>query len=182
MALNHTSQYAELTDEQFKIIGKIVIEWSNIEFVQKLILSRLLFTNEYLGRSYTDNISAVRVQESIKEAVDLQRYRYQNRLVNNELLTKIEELNNKVTEVRAKRNKFAHFCWTRSNDEEIFGTNFSGGIPDTKKHRRGTVTLKIKEMNELYEQSYNLVDQLSEVYYHLPEVKEDEIIKLIKAE
>ena len=180
--INHTSKYAELTDDQFKTIGKIVIEWSNIEFLQKLILSRLLFTNEFLSRSFTDQMSAVKVQESINEALDIQLQRYQGKLIPEKVIENIRSLNKKVTEVRGKRNKFAHFCWSRSNDEEIFGTNFSGGIPDSKKYRRGVVTLNRKEMENLYKETYDLVDKLSEIYESLPEIKEEEIIKNIKAE
>jgi hypothetical protein len=43
MPLNHTSEYAELIDEQFALIGRLVIEWSNIEFLLGVLLSRLLF-------------------------------------------------------------------------------------------------------------------------------------------
>jgi hypothetical protein len=182
MALNHTSQYAELTDDQFKIIGKIVIEWSNIEFLQKIILCRLLFTNEFLGRSFTDQISAARVQVAINEAIEIQLKRYQGKLISKSVLEELLALNKEVTEIRGKRNKFAHFCWSRSNDEEIFGTNFSGGVPKTKKQKRGTITLNLSEMHNLYQQSYELVEKLSLMLDKLPEIDEEEIIKRLKAE
>jgi hypothetical protein len=50
MPLNHTSEYAELTNEQFALIGRLVIEWSNIEFLLGVLLSRLLFMPEFVGR------------------------------------------------------------------------------------------------------------------------------------
>lgn len=41
MPLNHNSIYAELTDCHFKLIGKIVVEWSNIEFLLGVVDSRI---------------------------------------------------------------------------------------------------------------------------------------------
>ena len=182
MALNHTSKFADLTDEQFRLIGKIVIEWSNIEFLQKQILCRLLVTNEFLGRTFTDQISAARVQEAIKEAIELQTKRYQGKFVSDSIVEELVSINNRVSEIRGKRNKFAHFCWSRSNDEEIFGTNFSGGMPDTKKHRKSVVTLNIDEMNTLYQKSYELVESLTVLLDKLPKLTEETIIKTLKAE
>ena len=52
MPLNHTSQFAELTDDQFKLIGKVFVEWVNIEIMQKLVLSRLLFSPDFISRTY----------------------------------------------------------------------------------------------------------------------------------
>lgn len=92
MPLNHTSQFAELTDEQFKLIGKIVVEWANIEFLQKLILSRLLFSAEFISRTYTDRMSAVRVQDAIKEAVDLHHQRYRANIISENILSEIESV------------------------------------------------------------------------------------------
>jgi hypothetical protein len=46
--LNHASRFSELTDDQFKLIGQIVVEWANIEFLQKIILSRLLLSPDFL--------------------------------------------------------------------------------------------------------------------------------------
>ena len=47
--LNH-SKYSDLTAAQYEALGKLFVEWSNIEFMLGLILSRLLFTPEFLGR------------------------------------------------------------------------------------------------------------------------------------
>lgn len=143
MSLNHTSIYAELTDQQFKMIGKIVVEWTNIEFLQKQILGQLLFTPEFLSRTFSDLITAARIQDAIKEAVALHRRRYCCKVINDEILIEIEQVNNAVTVARAHRNKFAHFCWCRSSDEEIFGTNFSGGLPDSKNIENHIYHLKM---------------------------------------
>ncbi|MBN1800436.1 MAG: hypothetical protein JW891_02965 [Candidatus Lokiarchaeota archaeon] len=176
MPLNHTSQFAELTDDQFKLIGKIVVEWANIEFLQKQILSRLLFSAEFISRTYTDRISAVQIQEAIRESVDLHRHRYNSNIVSEDILTNIENVNKEVDNARIHRNKFAHFCWTRSTDEKIFGTNFSAGLPGSKKHRRSDTVITNKELEQLYKESYDLVEKINQIIEKLPELKEEDFI------
>lgn len=182
MSLNHTSQFAELTDDQFSLIGKVVVEWANIEFLQNLVLSRLIFSPEFISRTYTDRMSAVNVQDAIKESVDLHRHRYAAKIINEEILTEIERINQEVHKARTHRNKFAHFCWTRSTDEEIFGTNFSGGLPKSKKHKKSFVVIKNEELNALYKESYELVDTLSQILKKLPELNEEDLVLKVKAE
>jgi hypothetical protein len=65
MSLNHATQSSQLTDEHFKAIGKLVVEWANIEFTLRSTLTRLLLTPDFLGRTYTDQMSAARVQEAM---------------------------------------------------------------------------------------------------------------------
>lgn len=182
MPLNHTSQFAELTDDQFKLIGKIVVEWANIEFLQKLILSRLLFSAEFISRKYTDRMSAVRIQDAIKEGVDLHRQRYRAHIISEDILSDIEKVNKEVQTARIHRNKFAHFCWTRSTDEEIFGTNFSAGLPDTKKHNKSFIVVKNRELEQLYKESFDLVDKINQILEKLPEIKEEDLARRPKTE
>ena len=173
MPLNHTSQYAELTDEHYKAIGKIVIEWSNIEFLLGVLLSRLLVTPEFLARSYTDHMSAVKLQEAIKEGVEIQRQRYGCKLITENELAQIIKINNHVTTLRSTRNKFVHFCWTRRNDEEIFGTNLSGGLSSGKKHKKSFITFTVSELSSFHKQAYEVVDELSTLVQALPKMEED---------
>lgn len=182
MPLNHTSQFAELTDKQFKLIGKIVVEWANIEFHQKLILSRLLFSPEFISRTYTDRMSAVRVQDAIKESVDLHRHRYGTNVISENILSEIEKVNEEVHKARTHRNKFAHFCWTRSTDEEIFGTNFSAGLPESKKHKKSYIVVKNKKLEQLYKESFDLVDKINQILEKLPEMEEEDLAKNVKTE
>ncbi|ACN17030.1 hypothetical protein HRM2_39720 [Desulforapulum autotrophicum HRM2] len=182
MSLNHTSKFAELTNEQFQLIGKIVVEWANIEFLQKQILSRLLFSPEFISRTYTDRMSAVKVQESIKESIALHRNRYRANIVNEEILHEIERVNEEVHNARAHRNKFAHFCWFRSTDEEICGTNFSAGLPESKKGKKSFITINNTELNRLYKESYNLVDKINKLIDKLPEIEEETLTRITLTE
>lgn len=181
MPLNHTSQFAELTDDQFKLIGMVVVEWANIEFLQKNILSRLLLNPEFVSRIYTDFFSLNRMQEAIKEAINLHRYRYANKIVNDEILTKIERLCGQIQKARTKRNKFAHFCWMRNSDEAIFGTNFSFGLPHSKKAKKSleksSIVITNEELSKLYNESYNLVNSLTEILKALPTINEEELVR-----
>jgi hypothetical protein len=174
--LNHASKYSALTDAQYAAIGRAVVEWANVELLLGVLLARLLATPEFLARTYTDSISAVRLQEAIVEAVEIHRVRYGYRLVSQEALTEILEVNNRVTRLRAVRNKFAHFCWMRSNDEEIFGTSFSGGIWSPKRERRDNIVLKVSELAALNEEAHLLVEQLMKLVGKLPEITEESLL------
>lgn len=97
MPLNHVSTYSDLTDEQYSAIGRLVVEWSNVEHLLSVLLSRLLCTPEYLGRTYTAGLTAVRIQTAISEAVDVHRHRYGRRLMKEPELAAIESANIRVT-------------------------------------------------------------------------------------
>lgn len=177
MPLNHVSIYSELTDEHFKSIGKIVVEWSNIEFLLGVLLSRLLVTPEFLARSCTNHMSAYKIQEAIKEGVDIHTVRYKCKIISKTVLDEITSINNTITELRATRNKFAHFCWSRSTDDEIFGTNFSGGLVDSKKYARSYVTYTLSELSSFYSEAYKIVDKLSSLVNSIPVMEENSITK-----
>lgn len=173
MPFNHSSQYAELTDEHFQAIGKLTVEWSNIEHLLGVLLSRLLVTPAFLARTYTDHMSGAKRQEAIKEAVEIHRCRYGYKLVSEKHIKHILDLNSQITHLRLIRNKFAHFCWSRSNDGEIFGTNLSGGIPEGRKHKRSFVSYSVAELAEFHQTAFALVNVLSDLIPSLPEMEEE---------
>ena len=172
MPLNHSSRFADLTTEQYAALGRVVVEWSNIEYLLGVLLSRLLRTPEYLGRTYADGLSAVRLQAAIDEAIAIHRHRYGARRVGEETLSRAAELNTRVTRLRSERNKISHFCWTRSNDEELFGSSLSGGVPDAKWQRRTSKTLTLSELGRIHEESFAIAEELMQLVDSLPEVEE----------
>lgn len=109
MPLNHLSKFSELTEEHFKAIGKLVVEWSNIEHLLGVMLSRLLLTPEFLARSYTDEISASRLQNALSKAIGIHGHRYNCKFIEKSILQEIEEINVKITRIRSLRNKFGSF-------------------------------------------------------------------------
>ena len=171
--LNHT-KYSDLTDEQYKILGQNFIEWSNIEFMLGILLSRLLFTPEFLGRTYSDQMSAVKLEAAIKNALDIHCHRYGNSVVSKELSQEIKEILSSVSKCRTLRNKLAHYLWMRSNDTEIFGSKMSG-----RQYRIGvkedSITISLSELKENHEQAHSLVGQLQRLIIdRLPKIEEEQ--------
>jgi hypothetical protein len=173
MPLNHTSKYAELTDEQFALIGRLVIEWSNLEFLLGVLLSRLLSTPEFLGHVYSDEMGASRIQRALKKALDIHRHRYGCRLVPPEAQDDIVRIDADIEKFRRLRNRFSHFCWCRSNDQEIFGSRLSGLVHPSKRLDKDSMKVSVSELEEVYRNAYQLVDRLSAVIQRLPETNED---------
>lgn len=174
MPLNHSSKYAELTPRQFEVIGRLVVEWSNIQFLLGVLLSRLLFTPEFLGRVYTDELMASRLQSALGKALSIHRHRYGNGVVSEELAAEIRALNTEIEQIRGKRNKFSHFCWCRWSDEQIFGSGLSGHVPPSKQLDRDSMVVTVKELEELYRESYAVVDRLCATLEKLPSISEEE--------
>jgi hypothetical protein len=160
MPLNHTSEFAALTDEQHAGIGRVVVEWSNVEYVLSVLLSRLLRTPEYLGRTYSAGLAAVRLQAAISEAIEIHRHRYGCKLIAEELLVRIESSNNRVTSLRAERNKISHFCWCRTDDESVFGTSFAGGVPSETWERKNSREVSLTDLHRLYTEAHDLTEEL----------------------
>ena len=174
MPLNHTSKSAELTEDQFALVGRLVIEWSNIEFLLGVLLSRLLFTPEFLGRVYSDEMNASRVQFALKKAVEIHRHRYGARIVSTAILDEIMKLNGDIEKYRVLRNKVSHFCWCRSNDDEIFGSDLSWFVPPSKRLDKDSMKISVSELRDIYRDAYQLVERLSAVIQKVPETDEDE--------
>lgn len=178
MPLNHSSEFAELTDVQYIALGKAVVEWANIEQLLSVLLGRLLGAPDFLARTFTDPLSAVRLQEAIHEAVEIQRVRYRERVISGDLLDEIVRINNSVTSLRGVRNKIAHFCWCRHSDESLFGTSFAGGISTPKSERKNTEVLKLSDLTKLHQEAFSLVEQLIVLTERLPRVDEELLLNL----
>ena len=91
-----------------------------------------------------------------------------------ETLDEIVQLNADIEKSRGLRNRFSHFCWSRSNDEEIFGSGLSGFVPPSKRLDKDSMKVSVSELKEVYQNAYQLVERLSDVIQRLPETDEDE--------
>lgn len=178
MPLNH-QKYFELTDEQFKLLGKCLIEFSNIENLLGQILTRLLLTPDFLGRTYTDTMSISTIQRSIDTALEIQNHRYGYSIISRDLCIKIKDINKEVENLRQIRNKFAHYCWSRFGEEKIFGTSFSGKVPNPKKPNADSATLTNDEILDVYNNAYRIVGVLSDLVNALPLLEEGRELKNI---
>ncbi len=177
MPLNHSSKCSEPTNEQFMLIGKIVVEFSNLEFLLSVLLSRLLITPEFLGRIYTDQIAAYKILEAIDNALEIHSKRYNDSIISKQKASEIKDVINLVKTFRPLRNKFAHYCWSRSNDQEIFGTKLSGKLPSKKKPSPDSITVKNSALKLQYEKAFSAVDSLQKILSTLPELLEDSNLK-----
>jgi len=176
MPLNHSSQCTELTEEQYAALGKAVVEWANIEEMLGAIIGRLLVTPDFLARSYTDSLSAARAQEILTQAIEIHRARYQCKQVSEKILDDLTAINEKITTLRAKRNKIAHFCWMRTTDEELWGTNFAGGMPSPKTERRCQAKFTLDDLAITHQECYQIVNQLLSIFDALPKINESGLL------
>lgn len=170
--LNH-GKHSDLTAYQYELLGRNFIEWSNIEFLLGILLSRLLLTPEFLGRTYSDEMSAAKLESAIKNAVHIHRDRYDNRIVTNDLCSEIDEALKLAAEHRAFRNKLAHYLWMRSSDDQIFGSKMSGKLPS---RRRKSDSLKVSshELRDKADSAHLLVEKLKcLIIDHLPKTDEE---------
>lgn len=168
--LNH-SKYSDLTAAQYEVLGKLFVEWSNTEFLLGLVLSRLLFTPEFLGRTYSDEMNAARIETAIFNALDIHKFRYNHAVVSEAEDKNIRCLLKDAAGCRALRNKFAHYLWMRSTDDTIIGFQMSGK-PSQKKRDSDTLKVTLDELCRAHGQSHTLVEKLEKLVLRLPKVSE----------
>jgi hypothetical protein len=180
MPFSHASPFAKLTDEQHQLIGMLVAEWATAEYFLSELLGRLLLAPQFLCRTYTDSLGAVQMQDAICQAVEIHKHRYNARLIDADTLKEILSLNKRIERLRSLRNKFAHFCWMRTSDNQIFGTSLGGAVPSDKRHKRDNASLRVSEIREQYEDLYSAVQRLQDIIYGLPEIPEEAVIAEFK--
>lgn len=164
------------------LIGMFVTEWATAEFYLGVILGRLLLAPEYLSRTYTDSLGAAQVQDAIRQAVGIHKERYSSKLIASNLLDEILALNSQIGKLRSLRNKFAHFCWMRSSDDEMFGTNFSGAALSDKRQKNSFASLKIAEIRQQHKELFDAVERLQTIAEDIPKISEDSAIAAFKTQ
>jgi hypothetical protein len=174
MPSNHSTPLAELTDAQFLAMGKLFVEWSNVEFLLGTLLSRILFVPEILARTYTDQLSASRLEYAIKNAVDVHRRRYSCSVISSELLKRLEKLLLEASSIRKMRNKLAHYCWSRHSDDAIAGFQLSGRQAPDSALARDYQEYTMDKLREEYEHAYGLVERMIELAISIPENEEEQ--------
>lgn len=177
MPMNHGSSYADLTAEQAELIGRFVIEWSNIEFLLSDILARLLMSPNFVSRVFTDSMNAFALQQALDKAIRFHRDRYRFAVIPEPVLERLSRMLSAVDELRGMRNRFSHFCWTRNTDEAIFGTGFSALLPSDKRHKSDYKMLSVAEIRAAHKKAWDLVDDLSALVLALPATTEDDALR-----
>jgi hypothetical protein len=176
MSLNHTSEFSDLTESQYTALGKLVVEWANIEFLLGVILGRLLVTPDFHARTFTDSMSAAKIQDAISEALEIHQKRYRYKLISKKTIDQLIKINKEIITLRANRNKIAHFCWSRDSNDSIWGTNFSGGMPSAKKENKDHKHFSVAELQIINKQAFELVDELERIIESLPKFEEDKLL------
>ena len=168
MTLNHSSKYSELTEQHFSAIGKIVVEWSNIESCLGTILSRLSFSPDLIGSIISNELNAVKLHNSVVKAIDVQRDLYENHFIPEETLKEIENALMRMNAIRVKRNKLSHFLWCRSSDSHIFGFNPIGILASNPKIHKAFQSFSVDDLVSLHHTAYGLVEDLIKIIEKLP--------------
>ena len=99
----------ELTDDHFKAIGKVAVNWSRLEFLLGRAIAELLGTDLKPGRIITTRLSAENLIEIFKQ---LAEYRDPNGKFTNDL----NKLYKCLDKARQKRRLIIHGIWAA--DEE----------------------------------------------------------------
>lgn len=177
MPLNHSSSYADLTAEQAELIGRFIVEWSNIEFLLSDILARLLMSPDFVSRVFTDAMNAFALQQALDKAIRIHRERYGCRVIAEPVLERLDMMLAQVDELRGMRNRFSHFCWARTTDEAIFGTGFSGFLPSDKRQKSDERLLSVTEIRAAHKKAWDLVDGLSMFVLAIPATTEEDALR-----
>ena len=96
------------------------------------------------------------------------------------ILDEVVQLNTDIEKFRGLRNKFSHFYWSRSNDDEIFGSGLSGFAPPSRRLDKDSMKVSVAQLKEVYRSAYQLVERLYVVIQRLPEIDEDESVKQLR--
>lgn len=180
MSIPHTRS-SQLTDEQYSIIGKLLTEFSNMDFLLGLLLNKLLITPDFIGRTYTDKMSAQNKIDAINNALVIHRDRYRGKIVNEKL---IEEIINLIQDIKGSkniRNKFAHYIWSRWTDDKIFGTQMSGQLPNLEKPNRDSLTITNKALLKQFQLANRNTEKMVEIIERLPKFEEEKIFEIFKS-
>jgi hypothetical protein len=178
MTINHSSKFSDLTDDQYKLIGKVIVEFSNLDFLLGTLLSRMLIMPEFLGRTYNDLLMANKLIEGIENAIDIHKERYGFRFIDQNGIQEIQELLVQIKGIKSTRNKFAHYCWSRWDDSKIFGSKLSGKLPKFNNPNADSMTITNNDLEKEYLKAYNAAEKLSSIITTLPELEENKDLPL----
>ncbi|MDO6803928.1 hypothetical protein Q4595_15870 [Wenyingzhuangia sp. 1_MG-2023] len=173
MPINHTSKRSQLTSKQFELIGKLMVEFSNLDYLLGTLLNRLLITPQFLGLTYTDQMMATKKIIAIENAIEIHLKRYDCRIFSEDILKQSLKIIREIKGFKSLRNKFAHYCWSRWSDEKIFGTQMTGKMPNLEKTNKDSITITNSELIKQYEKSYNLVENLEKILEQIPVFEEN---------
>jgi len=184
MPINHVFKFADLTSYQSSLIGKFLLEFSNLEFSFGLLFSKLLMATDLLAMSLLERMTIQSVVTSIKSMLDIHCNSYQYAIITKEQQHSIEEVLQKAEELRKTRNAFAHNIFFKQDEETIVGID----IPKLSVHimkyffkdEGGGIIIKNTELENKIKDCYQLVDELSELLTEMSDNYNEKVKKKIE--
>ena len=142
------------------------------------MLNRLLITPEFLGRTYNDELTSTKIISGIENAIEIHSLRYNYKVIEKTKIEEITKIVSRAKGVNTLRNKFAHYCWTRYTDDQIFGSRLSGKLPKRNKPDKYSVLMTNKELYIEYSKAYEVAEDLMRILKELPEIEEERVFKI----
>jgi len=182
MPLSHATKFMALTPTQHVAFGRIVTEWSNVEFLVETLLIRLSCAPDFLGLALTNDLNISNRISCLKNLIKINRHRYTPPRLSDDIERRLNGIILEISRLKDYRNRFVHYCWCRDNDEVVFGIRFRAKLPELGKPNANTLTLRVAKMNELADRMHKLVEDLNDVLRLIPEIEEEWLMKeLVKA-
>jgi hypothetical protein len=172
MPINHGSKFNELSDHQYTLIGKIIVEFSNVDTLLGILLTRLLLSPDFLGRTYTDQLSHNNTVAAKKNALEVHSKRYNNFFISEKKSDNIKAILQRVKDLNDTRNKFAHYNFGRFIGETIFSTKFSGKPPNEQGEKTDHVIFTDDDLLKMYNKSYEIVETLKLITESIRDIDE----------
>jgi len=93
----------------------------------------------------------------------IHQHRFNYKIITKETIDEIRNIIPSIHEVREKKNKFAHYCWSRVDDYTVFGAKLSGKPIKVNVKDNSSTEINTAELNSLYTKSYNLVENIEQI-------------------
>lgn len=132
----------DLSDIQFKAIGKITAHWSLIEWTLTRIIAGILGVGVKEGRVLAIQMSAL---EKARVTRLLSELRIHNVAIKNEL----EAFLKRIDSARPERNNFAHGLWAKSDQGKYYLIKLSGGTDEINRIKLNPIPMSDGEISAI---------------------------------
>lgn len=139
--ITNNSEYSELTDRQFQLIGRLIIEFSNLETLLLILLNNLLLSVNNLKGVHFGQSTTHHLITEIEATLVINSYQYKYEIIPLDLSKRISEKISEIKNIKTIRNKLTHYSWKKYEDNKIIGVRQTSDIPSIKKPKVDTFVL-----------------------------------------
>ncbi len=107
-----------LTERQHAAIGRVAVLWSEVEWAMERILTRLALVPSLLGYVLTDKLGADNRIKAIRALIEVHKIKYAG-LIDDALLTEIQEYLASLGTMKDDRNYIVHSVWAKASETEL---------------------------------------------------------------